>query len=240
MKRKLLVRIAIVACCFVAATALLAAQTAPAPRTGTVTVGDFVVRLAGALNPGHQEIKNLDQAKLFFANQGIVLPADLNLSATLTQKDVVAVTSLLGVKVNTQEPGKTFRADSVEGFVGFLRDGIDAGRIPVEPVAGSANRSPFAPAEQGACCHGTTCTQEAPSNCTGGGGISRGKGTSCSSDPCAPGKGVCCVDHNTFTITDASGCSGVFTGKDSCIPYGEVCNKICPPGSTCVATPTEP
>src|SRR5207249_10242433 len=135
MKRKLLVRIAIVTCCFVAATALLAAQTAPAPSTGTVTVGDFVVRLAGALNPGHQEIKNLDQAKLFFANHGIVLPADLNLSSTLTQKDVTVITSLLGVRVGTQDCGKSFASDSVDSFVGFSRVGIEAGRIPVEPIA---------------------------------------------------------------------------------------------------------
>src|SRR3989442_7201845 len=138
MKRKLVVRIALVTCCFVAATALFAAQIAPAaPSTGTVTVGDFVVRLAGALSPGNHEIKNLDQAKQFFAHQGVILPVDLNLSATLTQKDVTVITSLLGVRVGTQEPGKTFNSDSVDGFVGFLRDGIETGRIPVEPVAGT-------------------------------------------------------------------------------------------------------
>ena len=93
-------RFALVTCCFLAATFVLAAETAPAAaKAGTVTVGDFVVRFADAVNPSHREIKTIDQAKQYFASQGVTLPTNLNFNSPLTQNDVTIITSLVNVTV---------------------------------------------------------------------------------------------------------------------------------------------
>jgi len=221
-------RFSLVTICFLTATVLMAAQTAPAAvNTGTVTVGDFVVRLADALNPAHRDINSLDQAKQFFAGQGIVLPAKLNLSAPLTQADVATVTSLLGVSVNPTQPSELFTADSVDGFVGYLRDGIENGRIPLGGAEG-VNPTLSLNAGTGACCIGGVCSDETHTQCANAGGIFRGQGISCDPNPCGPEYGQCCISRHNCLITTFFDCNsqgGIFTGRDSCFPPGNACKN---------------
>jgi len=226
-------RFALVTCCFITATVLLAAQPAPAtPETGTVTVGDFVVRLADALSPGHQGIKTLDQAKVFFARQGIVLSPNLNMSAPLTQMDVKTVTAALGVDVTAQQPGKAFNKQATEGLIGYLRDGFENGRIAMNPPAGrrtdsttltSPALSMNAPTPKGECCINTgtnvDCVFETAAQCSADGGSYQGDGGSCDPNPCAQnssGTGACCVagacSQQTNSQCVASG--GIYKGKD--------------------------
>jgi len=219
-------RIALVTCCFIAVTALMAAQPA---ATDTVTVGDFVVRLADALNPAGREITTLDQAQQFFSGRGASIPSSLDLSAPLTQMDVTLVTSLLGLKVEALEPGQAFTAESVDGFIGYLREESLNGRL----ATGGRGNPTLTISGLGACCYGTTCVQDQPSPCHNTGGIYKGKGVPCDPNPCMPGMGVCCIGRKC-SITYYYDCPGIWTGKDRCHPPGSVCKNPMP------ATPSEP
>jgi hypothetical protein len=231
-----IIRSVLVACCFLAATVVMAADA--------VSVGDFVVRLADTLNPASTEIDSLDEAKVFFANRGVVIPSSLNLAAPLTEMDVAVVSSLLGIEVTARNPEKAFDAESVDGFVGFLREEIDYGRIsPTPSDDGSPNGPPLTISGLGACCPASgPCFQDQPSDCVAEGGVYKGKGIPCSPDPCVPGKGVCCEpdpgganNKRVCTFTFPGDCSGVFRGLQSCTKGTCQGNKGREP-----ATPMEP
>ena len=228
-------RFSLITCCFLTATVLMAAQTAPAAvNTSTVTVGDFVVRLADALNPAHRDITTLEQAKQFFAGQGIVLPAKLDLTAPLTQADVATVTSLVGVNVNPTKPAELFTADSVDGFVSTLRDGVETGRIP---LGGNGTEPTLALNATGACCNAGSCSALTENQCALSGGLYRGAGISCDPNPCGPEYGQCCISRHNCLITTVGDCNsqgGIFTGRDSCHPPGNACKNPQP------VTPSEP
>jgi hypothetical protein len=231
-------RFSLVTCCFLTATVLMAAQTTPvAVNADTVTVGDFVVRLADALNPAHRDIKSLDQAKQFFAGQGILIPANINLSAPLTQADVATVTSLIGVSVSANEPTEPFQGPAVDNFVGYLRQGIQDGRLP---LGGSDGTTPTLTinVSTGACCEAGSCTLLDKSNCAAAGGIWRGLGVPCDPNPCGAEYSRCCVsrhDCRILTFADCNSVGGIFTGGDSCHPPGLACKNPEPS-----VTPTEP
>jgi len=229
----------LITCCFLTATVLMAAQTAPAAvNTGTVTVGDFVVRLADALNPSsHRDIKSLDQAKQFLSSQGIVLPGSLNLTASLTQADVATLTSLFGVNVETSEPSAQYSGQAVDGFLGYLRDGLQNGRIPRQGADGGPAPT-LSINSAGACCQGLTCTTTDIGTCNANGGIWRSDGLSCTPNPCGPEYAKCCIDRHNCQVTTFAGCNslgGIYTGEDSCAPPGIACKNPVPS-----VTPTEP
>lgn len=225
-----LVRFSLITCAIaLAATVAMAAQPAQSADK-TVSVGDFVVRMADTFNPAHNQITTLDQAKHFFAGRGVLLPASLDMAAPLTEQDVTIVTSLLGLDVKAQEPGRVFTSESIDGFVGYLRENLDSGRIPVD----SKGAPPLSISANGACCINGVCSQATPDNCRNAGGVYKGKGIPCSPDPCAQGMAQCCLGGHSCTITTFADCTGVWTGKDSCFPSGNACRNPVP------ATPTEP
>ena len=217
-------RLALITICIVSASAVMAATPAPtagSENAGVVTVGDFAVKLADALNTTGHEIENLSQAKEYFASRGISIPSSVDLSATLTQKDVSVLCSMVGVNVEAAEPEKTFDRDSVEGFVGFLREEAEAGTTTKTVNTESYDKSRRAPAGLGACCVSGSCIANVGSAfCASLGGTFKGGGISCTPDPCAPGVGTCCLGLGGPCIfTDATSCvnqGGRFRGTLVC------------------------
>lgn len=111
---------------------LLASAFALPAAAATPTVSDLVVTIANAngLQPadGPEAVSQL-------RNLGANLPV-LNLSAPLTERSVVLVSSAFGVRVTTQRPANRFSADEMQQLVAAFGDQFDLG-----PGAGSGDNS---------------------------------------------------------------------------------------------------
>jgi hypothetical protein len=208
-------RLALITICIVSASAVMAATPAPTAGTdtaGVVTVGDFAVKLADALNTTGHEIDTLSQAKEYFASRGITLPSSVDLTATLTQRDVSVLCSLVGVNVEAAEPEKSFDKDSVEGFVGYLREEVEAGTTAKNVNTADYDKRRASPAGLGACCVTGSCISNVGNAfCASLGGTFKGSGVSCTPDPCAAGVGTCCL---------GLGGPCIFTDSASCVAQG--------------------
>ncbi len=66
--------------------------------------------------------------------------------------------------------------------------------------------------EIGACCRDGQCTIEDSGVCAAAGGVHRGVGTTCETDPC---KGACCGSMGTCADVNYGACSGRFQGIGS-------------------------
>jgi hypothetical protein len=103
----------------VVAALMVVATVAPALAASEVTVGRFVQELA--LH------KNLDAADVSTAVDslravGVRLPADLDMSAGLTEGDVVSISRAIGLRVSTSNPTTPFDESQVESFFFSLGD----------------------------------------------------------------------------------------------------------------------
>lgn len=233
--------LALVIICFITGMSLIAA----APQTGLgsgqpVTIGEFAVQLASALNTSSGEISTIDDARKFFAGQGIAIPSDMDLSSTLTQKDVSRFASLMGLNVSPEKPDAAFTSESVEGFVYYVRDEVLAGgeqdSLSTQGLT-AVDAARTAPAGLGACCVGTSCIGPVgAAYCSFLGGVYRGAGIACTPDPCFVGAGTCCLDRlGPCIITDQTTCEQTpgarFRGTQVCT------KKTC---SREVESPVEP
>lgn len=188
-------RSAVVIVSFLAATAVFAAPPATTATAGSLTVGDFAVKLADALNTTGRTIATIEDAKAFFAGRGISIPTDMNLSATVTQADVSRLASMFGVSVSADQPAQTFDAQSADNFVVYLREEVAAG------ASDSKSDDPLSAVEEkgkntasvGACCVSGTCVILGPQACALAGGTYKGAQITCSPDPCQAGYGTCCL-----------------------------------------------
>ncbi len=188
-------RLAVVTVCLMAATAVVAAPPATSAAPGTLTVGEFAVKLADALNTSGRTVATIGQAKEFFAGRGLSLPADMDLAAPLTQADVTRLASLFGVQVTADKPSEAFAAESADTFVEYLREEVTAGAPEAgfsENLAASAEKA-GGTASVGACCVSGTCTVLGPQACALAGGVYKGNNITCTPDPCQAGYGTCCL-----------------------------------------------
>jgi hypothetical protein len=188
-------RSAVVIVSFLAATAVFAAPPATTATAGSLTVGEFAVKLADALNTTGRDIATIEDAKTFFAGRGMSIPSDMNLSAALTQSDVSRLASLFGVSVSADKPAETFDAASADNFVTYLREEISAtpeASQSTDPLTATAEKGKNT-AAIGACCVSGTCVVLGPQACALAGGVFKGSLITCTPDPCAAGMGTCCL-----------------------------------------------
>jgi hypothetical protein len=147
MLMKSLIRCGVMA---VAALVVVAAA-APAFAANDVTVGDFVQRMATA--------KNLNASDARIAADslravGVRLPADLKLSARLTEADVVTISRAAGLTVTSSNPERAFTDDQVDSYFFAFADELVAGTgdetigTNLEP-SNSQGQPPFDPFTKG-------------------------------------------------------------------------------------------
>ena len=110
----------------VAVALLMVAASAPVlTASDSVTVGDFVQRVA--------EAKGVDSTDAYasvssLAGVGVRVPADLEFSSPLTEGDVVAIARSLGINVRSGNPDASFTADQVDRFFLSFDSDITAGQ----------------------------------------------------------------------------------------------------------------
>jgi len=110
----------------VAVAAILTATLAlPVLAAGDVTVGQFIQRLAlqKSLNATTPEI-----AAESLAAVGLRLPADVQFSAGLKERDVTAIARSLGLRLTTSRPDASFTSEQVDEFIATF--GLDLGQAP--------------------------------------------------------------------------------------------------------------
>jgi hypothetical protein len=104
------------------AALLVVATAAPALAANDVTVGEFVQRLA--------MVKNLNATDARIAVDsleavGVRLPAELKLSARLTEGDVVTISRAVGLRVTSSHPERQFTGDQVDSYFAAFSDEFD-------------------------------------------------------------------------------------------------------------------
>ena len=98
----------------VAVALLMVAASAPVlTASDSVTVGDFVQRVA--------EAKGVDSTDAYasvssLAGVGVRVPADLEFSSPLTEGDVVAIARSLGINVRSGNPDASFDQEQTNRF----------------------------------------------------------------------------------------------------------------------------
>jgi spore coat protein A len=74
----------------------------------------------------------------------------------------------------------------------------------------------------GACCTGANCQELTAADCAVAGGVYKGDGTVCATNPCATATGACCATNGTCTTgsqTQCAGSGGTYQGDGtSCSP----------------------
>jgi len=210
-------------CALVVCGALAAPPTPATTPAAALTVGDFVVRFVEAIDPTAPSGLTFQQAKSYLASRGIALPPGLDFSARLTEGSAAVVLASAGVTSVSRNPGVPLGSGAANSLLWHLR---------TEPShTGSrldGEENPISAEAPGACCTGTSCAMETPGHCWSDGGIFRGLGTSCATDPCILAKGQCCVSRQDCLIETPQDCAslgGIFTGRDSCFPQGMACRN---------------
>jgi len=110
--------------------------------------------------------------------------------------------------------------------------------VPPTPRNSATPLNPCGGPATGACCNGTNCTVVTPAQCSAGGGVYQGDGTTCSPvNPCvAPPTGACCngLDCTVVTQPVCLAGGGSYQGDDtSCDP-----NPCLGPSAACCVETT--
>lgn len=203
-------------------------SAAPAALPANMTVGQFVVRFAQAIEPAPVAGLTPEQAVARLAVRGIVMPPGLSLSAPLTRDGATAIAAAAGVHSAVTDPRDNFGAAYLARLLSRMRANVTT-RLLEE--GGPEDDS------VGPCCIDGACTLRTRGNCVNAGGIFRGIGGTCEDNPCESNKAQCCISRQDCRITTQDQCTafgGVFTGRDSCFPSGNACRNPQP------ATPSEP
>lgn len=193
-----------------------------------VTVGEFVVKLADSLRDTGAPVTTLPQARSFLALRGAVIPADMNLSAPLTQRDVARLASQLGLTVLSSEPEALLDPGIVDEIVGAVRVEVENAAAPSGTPADHDDESTVSAllagrrALIGACCRPGQCGLTTFDKCQKKGGVFRGAGIPCGPDTCLTTSGTCCSAlGGPCMITVPENCDGRFRGTAICT------NKTC-------------
>jgi hypothetical protein len=98
----------------------------PAVAADAYKVGDFVVRIAAAKN---LQASTPSVAADSLLQAGYKLPA-VDLRAALTEGDVVGISTALGIRVTTTEPGAMFNSAQVESYFGAFSSELSTAAVP--------------------------------------------------------------------------------------------------------------
>jgi hypothetical protein len=132
--RKLFLSSALIAA--VAAPALAAspargsgASPSPSAVSGSISVGDFLVRMAKVLDPKLPDGATAEEAVASLKESGVTVPGDMQAGRALTEGDVVRFASAAGLRLKTLDPNELFPAAKVDALGNLLgsQAGVDRG-----------------------------------------------------------------------------------------------------------------
>ena len=83
---------------------------------GTVSVGQFLIELARALDPALPDAVTIETAVAVLTSAGLDVEAEIDVQRALTEKDIVLFTSGVGLTVTTLHPDHLFPAAKLDAL----------------------------------------------------------------------------------------------------------------------------